>query len=429
MKTYNDQQHRAIQAVEAGHSIFLTGSAGTGKSYTIQGISDYCKDAGKVIGITAMTGCAALLIEGTTLHSFLGIGLGEGKPEDLANNTRRWRPRVFKQLEKLDLLVIDEVSMLSSQLFDKINTYLQIIRRNPNPFGGVQLVLSGDIHQLKSVDGDYIFQSSQWSRVIHCTIVLRVNMRQSEDPDFQEILEHLRTGQKLLPSHIELLRQRILPAEEDATATPSAEKPPILFPRLAEVDGYNQLYMERLFDLYPETVREYPIILINGSVEAMNASTKTLRIPQTVVLCKGCKVMLTYNVNIETRLVNGLTGTVKSTNPNGVSVDFGGFQMQINYQHMKNSSLTGKKKEDVEFQFLPLTVAFAISIHKAQGVTLSELEVDLGKTTFAPGQGYTALSRVRSLKGLRLRKLNLKSLKMDPVVVEFYQSVDASATL
>jgi ATP-dependent DNA helicase PIF1 len=189
----NIEQSCAVENVKNGKNIFLTGSAGSGKSFCVQHIINYALSKKLKIGITALTGSASILINGTTLHSFMKIGLAKESPEVLVHGIRKYR-EVFNKLKELDMLLIDEVSMMSDILFDKINKIFQIIKYNSIPFGGVQMVFVGDGFQLPSIDGGYCFQSANWESSNFQVHLLKINMRQKDDLIFKELLSRVRWG-------------------------------------------------------------------------------------------------------------------------------------------------------------------------------------------------------------------------------------------
>ena len=191
----NEEQQKAIDAFKTKKNIFLTGVAGAGKSVTLKKIIEYCNEEGMTFGVTATTGTAALLIGGKTLHSYLGIGYGKGEPEEIYEYLRENKMFfVIKKLRNLQVLIIDEVSMLDNLLFEKISKYLSIVRKNDEPFGGLQLVLTGDFCQLEPVENDYSFKSEVWKSLDLETIYLKKMIRQDKDKEFQKMLLELRFG-------------------------------------------------------------------------------------------------------------------------------------------------------------------------------------------------------------------------------------------
>lgn len=190
----NVEQQDAYNAIRSGTNIFLTGPAGTGKSYVISEIKKWAINNNKKFAITALTGCAAVLIGGRTLHSTLGLGLGDKPTDILVHKMKRCNRTQFTRLQTLDLLVIDEVSMMSDELMEKASSILCSIRGNQKPFGGVQVVLVGDMCQLGPVSGKFCFMSPIWSETIQEMCILSTIVRQSGDDMFLKILHYLRKG-------------------------------------------------------------------------------------------------------------------------------------------------------------------------------------------------------------------------------------------
>ena len=189
----DSEQQTAFDYVKSGKNIFLSGSAGTGKSFTLRKIVQYANDANIPYGVTATTGLASLLVGGKTIHSFLGIGLAKKNVKDLIMIAKR-TPKLIKKLKELRLLLIDEISMMNAELLDKINEFLCGIRGVSRPFGGIQIVLCGDLCQLPPVDGSYCFEAKCWKDADIRTVVLTQCHRQAEDVEFVNILQELRFG-------------------------------------------------------------------------------------------------------------------------------------------------------------------------------------------------------------------------------------------
>jgi ATP-dependent DNA helicase PIF1 len=423
MNTLNEEQQHAVDAVMSGKSIFLTGPAGSGKSYTIHAIREWCESVNKKMALTAMTGVAALLINGTTLHSYLGIGLAKGEVIDMIREPGAKFAKM--RLASTNLLVIDEVSMLSAELFEKIDMYVRLLLGVDRPFAGIQLVLCGDMHQLKSVDGSYIFRSPLWHQVVSESVILRQNVRQADDLQLQRILMEMRSGEALSKEAIKLLKSRVVNVKEEPMYEEDKIRPVLLFPVLRSVDEYNQRVYQQL--PHKDESRTYALQVVSGAPARVMAMAKTLKLPESVTLCPGAQVMLTYNMSVEGRLVNGSTGIVKSVDPDGVDVTFkDGMVCKITYiNKILEDKKDGKKRiTTAACRYVPLVLAFAISIHKSQGCTIDAVQIDLGRTVFAPGQAYTALSRVRSLDGVAITNFHRRSLFMDAEVVEFYKRLE-----
>ena len=198
------EQVNALIACKTGKNVFITGPPGTGKSFTLNYIIKYFKSIYKKIGITASTGCAAVLINGTTIHSFLKVGLARGSALELAVKTKAKQKKKVGQLKDLEVLIIDEISMIDSGFFCKMGQYMKHIRESDEPFGGVQVILVGDFYQLAPVNGGYAFENSIWGSLELKVIKLTECIRQSGDLLFQKILTEVREG-VVTPETIETL--------------------------------------------------------------------------------------------------------------------------------------------------------------------------------------------------------------------------------
>lgn len=406
----NPQQRAAFDTVCIDRqNTFITGPAGCGKSYLIHEIVAWAHGNNVRIGVTASTGAAAILLGGRTVHSFLGIGLAKTSARDLAGKTKRVAKYIVKRVRDLELLIIDEISMISDELLDKISEYLQILRGDTQPFGGIQIVLCGDFHQLPSIDGDFAFHADEWHRARMVVHMLTINMRQRNDEEFQDILGRARIGQ-LLPSDVERL--------ESLRATDFAHgiQPTRLFSRRADVDRINTESFKRLLASGRHRV-EFKTEFSCNEAERWAASQG---IPAAVELCEGAQVVVTWNINLDTGIVNGTRGIVQSCNgTTSVTVTTrNGTQITI-------EKITVKDEDNPEIRasYLPLQLAYSLTFHKCQGMTLDAAEIDVGPSVFEFGQAYTALSRVKNLASLRVSNIVRKSFRAHPEVIDFYASV------
>ena len=387
----NPEQKNALADVLDDKNVFITGGAGVGKSFLVNEIVEACK---KVIGVCAMTGCAAIIINGSTLHSYLGIGIGKDSPEKLA---KKLPPTIIKRIKSLEVLLIDEVSMLNEELFDKISDFLQIVKRNKEPFGGTQMVLVGDPFQLCPVEGEYFFKSKNFQGFV--THKLNENMRQRGDPVFKELLDRVRLGvcndQDF--ETLESLRH---------TMFPEGIVPTRLYAKNMSVDSINQTEMYSL-----ENATTDFQCFSNHDVAKKWASTN--RVPESVRVCVGAQVMCTKNIPL-LGVVNGSRGVV-------TDIDSGGIYMKlVNGRSVRISPiLIPFDNPTIKLRYLPIKLAWALTIHSAQGMTIDALEVDLGKDIFTWGQAYTGLSRATSLKTVKIVNVLSKSFITNPKVIEF----------
>jgi len=429
MENLTDEQRKAYQAVVDGKSIFLTGPGGTGKSFLLKTLYETIPETtGKHIAITAMTGCAALLIGrfAKTLHSWAGIGLGRDPPSTLAASIRK-SGKVLRRWLGTDILVIDEVSMLTPELLEKLDQVARTLRRSPEPMGGLQLVFVGDFYQLPPVNKEsgketqFVFESPLWKQIVQETVHLTRILRQ-DDPVFQEILNEARIGQ-MSPTSLEILGKR-----QDRSWQQLQIKPTLLFTRRAEVDNINDRNLRALQGerrcFKAETVFA-PIEQTKGFTESSPLVKQAIEkldrdgsYMAELILVIGAQVMLLTNLDHEAGLVNGSRGVVVGFEPNGTPlVQFkSGLAISIPPSTWECEDLEGVSRKQI-----PLKLAYAITIHKAQGATLDCALIDIGTNTFEYGQAYVALSRVKNLQSLYIWDLEPMAFKTHPKVKEFYQ--------
>ena len=397
-------QAAALAAVRQGDSILLTGVAGTGKSYVLAEIS---KDAAlrlpgsRTVALTASTGTAAQLIGGRTLHSWLGVGRAEG---DVAS----WRPSKAAQIRMraARLLIIDEVSMLEAGFFDNLSTFLSTVRENLAIFGGLQLVLVGDFAQLPPVRGNYAFTSRTWSELAPRQCNLTTVMRQNS-VDFQMMLCRLRLGQ---PQEADL--ERLMQCRH--TAFQNGIIPTRLCALNRDADAINQRELGALLKSGAAPV-QFAMTLRGGD----GSWTKSLNIPETLMACVGAQVMVTRNItgrNGRIELANGTRAVIVAADDGSATIRLSGGTVRI--LTPQRAIEEGNARNAVVF--MPLALAWAISIHRSQGATLDALEVDLGPSIFEAGQAYVAISRARDLSAVRITRLDSRAFRCHPAVLEFY---------
>jgi ATP-dependent DNA helicase PIF1 len=452
----NAEQAAALRAIQAGRNIFLTGAGGTGKTHTIRAVTAWATAAGLRYSVTALTGCAALLLNcgAKTLHSWAGIGLARESPADLAAAVLK-NKRAARRWIDTQLLIVDEISMAAPELLEKLDCVARRIRKRPDhPFGGLQLVLAGDFCQLPPVARDisgsdvttqrFAFQLSLWSTLVQETHYLQQIQRQS-DPVFQRILTEARLG-ALSPESIATLETRMgLPWQENEI------RPTLLFNRNAEVDEVNRRNMEVLdgerviFDVQTvvmetATRRAVPYARGDGHASLTMASPEDADVQHalqrldadapydpSLTLAIGAQVMLLVNLDQDAGLVNGSRGIVTGFSPGGLPL--------VKFRNQGAASLLIERKpwwlpdhDGIGRAQIPLKVAYAITIHKSQGATLDSALVDIGASTFEFGQAYVALSRVKSLEGLYVWKLDPRKIRCHPAVVEFYTGLASTST-
>lgn len=404
----NTKQQEVFSLVQQGHNVLLTGPAGTGKTYTMKHIIDWAHSRYKKTGVTASTGMAAYLLQGKTIHSFLGIGLGSKPASQLSAIVKSKNVALWNKLRTLDILIIDEISMIKDELLDKISDFLSIVRgQNTKPFGGVQMILCGDFCQLPPVDGQFCFQSDSWKKANMKICVLEELVRQSGDIAFQDMLQKLRWGNctadilKKLKGLKNTQFQGVMPTK--------------LYSVNVDVDKINREEFEALKnDTGAAEVQYSTRYSTNPNTDAW---CKSIRVPENIVLCPGAQVMITWNMGPD--LVNGTRCVVVRCTADGPVIRLlNGQEILIEY-----IKITSEDDEGIYCNFIPLRLAYAISIHKSQGMTLDAVEMDLGDSIFEYGQAYTALSRARSLDSVRITKVKASSFRTNPTVKKFYENV------
>jgi ATP-dependent DNA helicase PIF1 len=442
----NKDQKTAYNTILEKKNILITGPGGAGKSHLIHYIINksiesvcrenelpkYTKDEFKRthIGLTALTGCAAILLGpfAKTLHSWAGIGLGVGTVSELCKNINK-NQVAKKNWLQTDLLIIDEVSMMSIELFDKLNEIGQIMRKSSKPFGGIQLVLVGDFFQLPPVNKDredmlrFVFESTLWSRCIDRVVHLNKIHRQKDDK-FQEVLNAARFG-KMTNEQIAVLKTR-----EGLDWKSLQIKPTLLFSRRVDVDIVNEQNLKALtgerHTYKIETVRDDKApsatrLDAPEIVRAIEIYDKNAQYSTELILAIDAQVMLIHNLDIELGLVNGsrgvVTGFTKDEHGYPIVQFINGSRIIIEPHTWMIDALDGF----VGRRQIPLKLAYALSIHKSQGATLDCALIDIGERTFEYGQAYVALSRVRDLESLYIWSIDPRAFKVHPKVIKFYQ--------
>lgn len=426
----NPQQRAAFDAVVDGKSIFITGPGGTGKSFLLEKLHAHFKLKSKrKLAITAMTGCAAVLIGpfAKTLHSWAGIGLGRGDPEKLAD-TIATDKRKGPRWRKTDCLIIDEVSMMTPGLLELIDIVGRKARKCPDrPFGGIQMVFVGDFYQLPPVSREgttFAFDSPLWSRVVKETLFLTEIVRQ-KDPIFQTILNEARIGE-LRPESYEILESR-----KTMDWKRKEIKPTLLFTKNTDVNEINEGQMRKLSgEEHVFTAKSHIPPGMSNDVAQMLIEKLDKDAPYEVTLRlkERAQVMLLKQYYEESDdgkpgvaihgLVNGSRGIV-------TGFDLGGWPVVkfLNGKTIIVKPATWSSDDEVESlkrEQVPLRVAYALTIHKAQGASLDSALVDVGPSTFECGQAYVALSRVRSLESLFIFEISQRAFRANASVKAFY---------
>jgi ATP-dependent DNA helicase PIF1 len=398
------RQKQALAVMMSGANVFLTGAPGAGKTYVLNQFVPRAERAGKQVAVTASTGIAASHIGGATIHSWSGLGILD---ELSADDLRRLAAsdRLIKRYNATDILVIDEVSMLHGQRLNMINQLAKVLRGNEAPFGGLQVILVGDLFQLPPISRgtqafDFIHLSEAWAELQPQICYITEQHRQQGSDGLLNLLEAMRRGE-VSNEQGQLLQDRL-----DQTV-PSHTTVTRLYSHNLDVDAINQRHLSALtgesqqFQMHTK-----------GSKAKVEQLAKGLLAPEVLELKVDAEVMFVAN-NFADGFVNGSRGRVVEFKDDVPVVELlnGRF---INVEP-NTWSLSEGGKVRAEVTQLPLRLAWAITIHKSQGMSLDAAEIDLSRA-FTPGMGYVALSRVRSLDGLYLQGVNAMALTMHPQI-------------
>jgi len=400
------KQNTALNILKSGKNVFITGSAGTGKTYLLNLYTQYLKERRVYPTVVAPTGIAASHLGGQTIHSFFALGIRENIDEGYVDFLLD-KKYLQTRFRKLKLLIIDEISMVSPELFSAMDLVLRGFKGTDAPFGGVQVVISGDFFQLPPVsktpkDKRFAWQADVWRALGLQTCYLEEKFRQ-DDERLIGILDDIRSGEISATSHA-LLESRH--EKELSTSTPTR-----LYTHNLDVDRINQQELDKL-----ESTPKVFSCDHKGTEKNIEKIFKSSLVLEELVLKKGAVVICIKN-NAEEGYVNGTTGVVQSFSPIDnmpIIITTSGKKIKLEQEDWSLENDSGKVTATVSQ--VPLRLAWAITIHKSQGMTLDAAEIDLSKT-FETGQGYVALSRIRNIEGLRLMGLNPMALRVDPLIL------------
>ncbi len=413
---------KILNLINQGRNIFITGHAGSGKSYILNKLKEKIKN----LVLTSTTGIAAVNVKGQTIHSFCGVGLCN-RPIKMTVDKILSNRTLEKQIKKCQILALDEVSMLSIDTFEYIDSVLKIVRDNLKPFGGMQVIFIGDFFQLPPVktknqaEIKYCFESKLWNDFNFYTIQLTKNYRQNEQA-LIDALSHMRIN-KLNNEDIELFKKRECKKSEDLDDILH------IFATNSEAEEYNNLKFKNI------NSKEYKLSAIDGickgenfmqnpkndkEINILNRIDTLCRAEKNISLKINARVMLLVNLDFEKGLINGSCGNVLKIEDDYILIKFDNNITQKierhDFEFYHNEILIAKR---VQF---PLRLAWGITIHKSQGMSLDKLVVDCSRI-FEKGQVYVALSRIRTLEGLYLHNFSADKVMTDEKVVEFYKTL------
>lgn len=401
-------QGLALEILLSGESVLLTGPAGAGKTFVLNQFIRLAKHEGKHVSVTATTGLAATHLGGTTIHSWSGIGVQDSIAPGFAEHMSKTRKEI---IEKTDVLIIDEISMLHDFRLDMIDEVCRVVRGKDEPFGGIQLVMSGDFFQLPPINrgdsraGGFVVNSQVWQE-LDPTICYLSEQHRQDDEVLLEILNAIRAGD-LRRHHAEALMARTEVFPDDL------EQLTELHTVNVDVDRLNDAKLEQLDGdtvTYSQTT--------TGSESYVESLQRSVLAPSDLRLKKGALVMAVKN-SPEKKYVNGSIGIVDDfeahtdypvvTFHSGKTITMQPDTWELRDGDKKRASITQ----------IPLRLAWAITVHKSQGMTLDAARIDLRKA-FVEGMGYVALSRVKNMQNLYLSGINQMALK----VSEDAQTID-----
>ena len=441
------EQKEALYKYKKGLNIFITGPGGSGKSELIKIINNDAYLKRKKIKICALTGCAAILLKckAQTLHSWAGIGLGKAPLATIIHNIGK-NPKIRERWCSIRILVVDEVSMLSKKLFELLNIIAKIIRKNDKPFGGIQLIFSGDFYQLPPV-GDkndieskqFCFESEEWYNIFNVENHIRFKtIFRQRDSNFANVLNSIRHG--LVTSEIiQILKNRLHKIPEENILVTK------LYPTKAKVETINKFELNKLsgniviytLEIVKKTVLSEKDKRILCSLSEREIDYEITNFMSNLIcnnqleLKIGCQVMCLINIYDENDnetiiLANGSQGKVVGfelidceENELPIILFDNGIRFTMNYYTWEC-----EKVPFVHIKQIPLIHSWALTIHKCQGITLDNIELDIGNNIFEYGQSYVALSRVKTLDGLYLRHFDYTKIKSNEKVSQFYNNFD-----
>jgi ATP-dependent DNA helicase PIF1 len=407
------KQREAFDTFLNGDSFCLTGPGGTGKSYIIKHIQEHCKINNIPCAITALTGVAASLIGGQTLHKWSGLGLMDKRIDTMVAIIKN-TPSTLARWENIKVLVIDEVSMMNQDMFELLNVVACRVRNSKSFYGGIRMIFCCDFAQLAPINGNYSFESPLWQNELAKNTIYLNHILRQDCPEFVKMLGEIRLG--MVSEESKRALNNRLNKKSEGPITPT-----MLYPHRKTVEDTNIKKLDELKTvkkLFTSKDNKYDFSS-KLTVNATAKDTETLeeRCPKKITLCEGAQVMLTVNMDTEKGLVNGSRGVIVGFTSGNPDVLFdNGQRLTISpttFECQTQSSIVRRVQ-------IPLVLAWATTIHKCQGSTLTHAITDL-RDIFCSAQGYVTLSRLKSLDGLYLTGIDYSKIKCDPRVKLYYE--------
>lgn len=414
-------QREALEILKTGRNVFLTGAAGSGKTHTLRDYIKYLRELNAEVAVTASTGIAATHMGGVTIHSWSGLGIKDSlRPHELDEIVDK--PHIRSRVKGASVLIIDEISMLDDTRLNLLDMVLKRVRGSTEPFGGLQVIFCGDFFQLPPVQrrpseaeeismelfegtrknkSKFAFHSPVW-RDLNLKVCYLEEQHRQDDDKYLQVLNSIRDN-SVTEEIIEILNERL-------DAKIGQFVPTRLYSHNIDVDKENEEELKKLSgELYKYEMES------RGAKNLVEALKKSCLAPEVLKLKKGAKVMFVKN-NFEEGFVNGTLGVVERLDKDSIHVrTLKGDLIDVPLESWRIEEDSSVKAEIAQF---PLRLAWAITVHKSQGMSLDSALIDLSDS-FEKGMGYVALSRVRTLSGLSLRGFNDMALRISEEVLEF----------
>lgn len=407
-------QREALDILKLGHNVFLTGAAGSGKTYVLNQFIAHLRKHKIGVGVTASTGIAATHLGGMTIHSWAGIGIKDSLNSDDLDKLLT-KSRLKTRFAKTKILIIDEVSMLHGTRLDMLDQVCRAFKDDTKPFGGLQVVLCGDLFQLPPVTKnrelpDFVHKSDAW-RSMKLHVCYLDEQHRQDDNQLLSVLSAIRSNE-VDESHFLDLQEKFRKPPADLTITR-------LYTHNSAVDEINQDELDRL-----DTKRQTYTMTTKGAKKVVASMINSCLAPELLVLKLGTEVMFVAN-NPKEGYVNGTRGQVvgfdDETKAPLVATPNKTYVVEpFSWQLVDGDRIVAELRQ------LPLRLAWAITIHKSQGMSLDAAEIDLSKS-FEPGMGYVALSRVRNLDGLYIKGMNNQAMVVHPEILVLDKSLVAKS--